>query len=200
MRTTDTRMRRDFVDRYLEQVRRCLDSVSVPEVLRFVQCLEDAYRDDRQVFIAGNGGSAATASHMTCDLAKNVYPQDPSAAVRRFRVTSLTDNVPLMTALANDSGYASVFSEQLRNLLLPDDLLVVISASGNSTNIIEAIHYARERGARTAALLGFDGGEVRNLVDVALVVDFGDYGHVEDVHLIVNHLVVAWLRQVIGGR
>ena len=197
---TQARERRQaFVAEHLAEVRRSLDSLSVVEVGRFLDCLESAYRDDRQVFIAGNGGSAATASHMSCDLAKNLYPSTPGTAVRRFRVTSLTDNVPLITALANDCGYDAVFSEQLSNLVQPDDLLVVISASGNSPNIVRAIEVARDRGARTAALLGFDGGQARALVDVALVVQSDNYGRVEDLHMIINHLLVAWLHRVVGA-
>jgi D-sedoheptulose 7-phosphate isomerase len=183
-----------FVGTYLDEIRRCLDRLPPDDIARFVESIERAYVDDRQIYIVGNGGSAATASHMACDLAKNVYPAT-SAMVRRFRVTSLTDNVALITALANDCGYDRVFSEQLHNVLQKDDLLIAISASGNSPNILSAIALAHERGARTAALLGFDGGAARTAVDVALVVDSTDYGHVEDLHLVLNHLVAAWMRQ-----
>jgi len=186
----------DFVTGYLDEIRRCLEALPPADVARFVECLERAYLEDRQVYVVGNGGSAATASHMACDLAKNVYPP-AVAGVRRFRVTSLTDNVALITALANDCGYDRIFSEQLNNLLQKDDLLIAISASGNSPNILSAIALARERGARTAALLGFDGGEARRAVDVALVVASDDYGHVEDLHLVLNHLVAAWMRQLL---
>jgi D-sedoheptulose 7-phosphate isomerase len=189
-------IRRDFITGYLDELRHCLDTLPAADLARFLDCLERAYQDDRQVYIIGNGGSAATASHMACDLAKNVYPVS-TAQVRRFRVTSLTDNVALITALANDCGYQRIFAEQLNNLLQKDDLVIAISASGNSPNILEAIALARERGARTAALLGFGGGRARDLVDVALVVDSGDYGHVEDLHLMLNHLVAAWMRQLL---
>jgi D-sedoheptulose 7-phosphate isomerase len=190
-------IRRDFITGYLDELRHCLDTLPAADLARFLDCLERAYQDDRQVYIIGNGGSAATASHMAADLAKNVYPAVSTAQVRRFRVTSLTDNVALITALANDCGYERVFAEQLNNLLQKDDLVIAISASGNSPNILEAIALARERGARTAALLGFGGGRARDLVDVALVVDSGDYGHVEDLHLMLNHLVAAWMRQLL---
>lgn len=189
--------REDFVLGYLTTIRRCLDALPVADVARFMECLERAYEDDRQVYIVGNGGSAATASHMACDLAKNVYPADAGIPVRRFRVTSLTDNVALITALANDCGYERVFSEQLHNVLQRGDLLIAISASGNSPNVLEAMALARERGARTAALLGFGGGRATALADVALVIDSHDYGHVEDLHLVLNHLIAAWMRQVL---
>ena len=190
-----TTAREHFVLGYVAEIQRCLDALPVAQVARFVQSLERAYEEDRQVYIIGNGGSAATASHMACDLAKNVYPA--TLPVRRFRVTSLTDNVALITALANDCGYHRVFAEQLNNVLQSGDLLIAISASGNSRNILEAIELARSRGARTAALLGFGGGRARDMVDVAIVVESTDYGHVEDLHLVLNHLVTAWMRQVL---
>lgn len=187
--------RRDFVIAYLGEIRRCVDALSPWEVVQFLELLERAYREDRQVYVIGNGGSASTASHMACDLAKNVYPPASLGMVRRFRVTSLTDNVALITALANDCGYDRIFAEQLHNVLQKDDLLIAVSASGNSPNVFNAITLARERGARIAALLGFDGGLARSMVDVALVVGSNDYGHVEDLHLVLNHLMAAWMRQ-----
>jgi D-sedoheptulose 7-phosphate isomerase len=192
-----TAVRGEFVSGYLREMQRCLESLAPADIARFLESIERAYQDDRQIYIIGNGGSAATASHMACDLAKNVYPALSATPVRRFRVTSLTDNVAMITALANDCGYERVFSEQLHNLLQKDDLVIAISASGNSPNIVEALALARQRGARTAALLGFDGGVVRDMVDVALVVASHDYGHVEDLHLVLNHLVVARMRQLL---
>ena len=193
----DTSVREEFAFSYLAELRQCLDGISPADVARFVECLERAYREDRQVFVIGNGGSASTASHMACDLAKNVYPPAPARPVRRFRVTSLTDNVALITALANDCGYERVFSEQLHNVLAPGDLIIAISASGNSPNVLHAIEFARTRGARTAALLGFDGGRARDMVDVAITVASDDYGHVEDLHLMLNHLIAAWMRKLL---
>ena len=192
-------VREEFVSGYFADLRRCVDALAPVDVARFAACLETAYTEDRQVFIMGNGGSAATASHMACDLAKNVYPIGSGLSFRRFRVSSLTDNVPLITALANDCGYDQVFAEQLANLLQEDDLVIAISASGNSPNILKGLALARERGARTAALLGFDGGLARDLADVSIVVDSRDYGTVEDLHLIVNHLVATWLRQMLSA-
>jgi D-sedoheptulose 7-phosphate isomerase len=194
---TSTTIRRDFVAGYLREIQRCLESLAPADITRFIECVERTYEEDRQMYIIGNGGSAATASHMACDLAKNVYPAASLSPVRRFRVTSLTDNVALITAVANDCGYERVFSEQLTNVLQKDDLVVAISASGNSPNIVEAMALARKRGARTAALLGFDGGVVKDMVDVALVIGSHDYGHVEDLHLVLNHLMVAWMRQLL---
>jgi D-sedoheptulose 7-phosphate isomerase len=189
--------RESFVTDYLAAIQHCLAALDVDEVTRFLSYLEQAYAEDRQVFIIGNGGSAATASHMACDLGKNLYPPASAGSVRRLRVSSLTDNVSLLTALANDCGYDQVFSQQLAIALQPGDLVVAISASGNSPNVLEALAFARARGARTAGLLGFDGGRARDLVDVAVIIGSRDYGHVEDLHLMLNHVVAAWLRQAI---
>ena len=198
MTEDQTSARTDFVSEYLTEARRCLDAISVRDVVRFLECLDHAYDNDAHVYLIGNGGSAATASHMACDLAKNLHPSWDTPG-RRLRVASLTDNTPLITALANDCGYEHVFSEQLRNLVKPGDVVIAVSASGQSPNVLEALTLARRRGARTAALLGFDGGQAREAVDVAIVIDSHDYGHVEDVHLVLNHLVTAWLRSRLGA-
>jgi D-sedoheptulose 7-phosphate isomerase len=194
---TDT-VRDAFARGYLEEVASSVAKLPLADIAAFASAVERAYRDDRQVFVIGNGGSASTASHMACDLAKNIYPARALDGIRRFRVLSLTDNVALITALANDCGYDRVFAEQLSYYLRPGDLVVAISASGNSPNVLEALAAARAAGARTAALLGFGGGRARDLADVAVVIDSGDYGHVEDAHLVVNHLVTAWMRRVVA--
>ena len=193
---TDT-VRDTFARGYLEEVSSSVARLPLAQIAAFTETVERAYRDDRQVFVIGNGGSATTASHMACDLAKNIYPAGSTAGIRRFHVLSLTDNVGLITALANDCGYDRVFAEQLAYHVRPDDLVIAISASGNSPNIIEALVAARAAGAQTAALLGFDGGRARELADLAVVIDSRDYGHVEDAHLVVNHLVTAWMRRVV---
>jgi D-sedoheptulose 7-phosphate isomerase len=188
-----------FVSTYVDELKACLDAMAASDVVRLIACLEDAYAADRQIFVIGNGGSASTASHMACDLAKNLYPPAADPPVRRLRVTSLTDNVALITALANDCGYDRVFAEQLRNFVQPGDLVIAISASGNSPNVLEALALARARGAVTAALLGFGGGRARDMVDVALVAASNDYGQVENLHLVVNHLIAAWMRKRLAG-
>jgi D-sedoheptulose 7-phosphate isomerase len=184
-----------YLDHYMEgyfgRLKRTIDAVPVAPVRTMGETLYRAYQHNKQVFIIGNGGSAATASHMSCDLGKNTIGPNR----RRFRVLSLTDNMPLVSALANDVGYESVFSEQLVNLIRPGDLLIVISASGNSTNIVNAIRYARERAATIIALLGFDGGEAAALADECVVVPASDYGIVEDVHMVLNHVLVGYFRE-----
>jgi D-sedoheptulose 7-phosphate isomerase len=145
------------------------------------------------VIIMGNGGSAATASHMACDLGKNtVIPGRP-----RFRVMALTDSMALITAYANDLGYENVFAEQLTNLVRPGDIVVGISTSGNSPNVLRAIELARQAGAITIGWTGYDGGKLAQMVDVPVVVPNHCVEQLEDVHLMLEHMVTAALRQAI---
>jgi D-sedoheptulose 7-phosphate isomerase len=181
----------EFVLDYFARLRELVERIPVERVEAVGEILYGAYRHDKQVFIVGNGGSASTASHMACDLGKNTI----GANRPRFRVLSLNDNIPLVTALANDLGYDRVFSEQLVNLIRPGDVLLVISGSGNSANVVNALRYARDRGATTIALLGFDGGEALSLADEHVLVPDDDYGRVEDVHLILNHAITAYFRR-----
>lgn len=145
----------------------------------------------RVVFVVGNGGSAATASHFACDLSKGTRRGGPPT----FHVVSLTDNVPLLTAWANDSGYDRVFSEQLETLARPGDFLVAISASGNSPNVLAAIETARSRGMAVVGLTGRSGGRLTHLVDVAVNVPSDRIEIVEDAHLIVAHSLCVAARE-----
>lgn len=178
------------VEAYLERLTTAVGALPRHELTRLGDMLSRAYRNDKQVFTLGNGGSASTASHMAADIAKNTIRPN----MRRFRVLSLNDNAAMVTALANDLGYEHVFREQLQNLIRPGDLLIAISASGDSDNVLRAIHYARERCAEVAGILGFDGGKAASLVDVAVVVPSDHYGVIEDVHLIINHIIVDYFK------
>src|SRR5262249_45830514 len=156
--------------------------------------------EDRQIFIVGNGGSAGTASHMACDLAKTVLGKQPDRAMRRFRVMSLTDNVPLITAVANDLGYEHIFTEQLVTFARPGDLPVVITGMRNSPNIVNVVTMAREMGVRTTGMLGFDGGAVLPLLDTAVLIPDFAYGFVEDLHMVLDHLVTVYFgRRIQAG-
>jgi D-sedoheptulose 7-phosphate isomerase len=188
-----------FAREYLQGLRAVMDRVDVAEVAAFIAELERAYQEDRQIFIIGNGGSAATASHMACDLAKTVFAERPGPGTRRFRAMSLTDNVPMITAIGNDLGYDHIFTEQLVVFARPGDLLVAITGSGNSRNVVSAVRMAREMGLRTAGLLGFDGGEVRPLLDATLLIPDFSYGFVEDLHMVVDHLVTAYFTRLFGA-
>jgi D-sedoheptulose 7-phosphate isomerase len=181
---------KDHIRGYLKRLEAALATIPAPQVDEFADRLYRAYRDGKQVFVLGNGGSASTASHMAADLGKNTIGPN----MRRFRIISLNDNMPLLTALSNDLGYSRVFAEQLMNLIRPGDVLVVISGSGNSLNVLRAIEYTRSECAQVVGLLGFDGGRARDLCDTAIVVDSHDYGIIEDAHLILNHILVEYFR------
>jgi D-sedoheptulose 7-phosphate isomerase len=153
-------------------------------------------RDEgRTIFIIGNGGSAATASHMANDLNKGVLV--PGRL--RFRAFALTDNVPLITAWANDTRYEQIFVEQMANFLRPGDVLIAISGSGNSGNIIAAVEWAHLEGAVTIGLTGGEGGRLRGLVDCCLVVPSGRMEQIEDMHLVLSHALCVSLRARIAG-
>ncbi len=171
-------------DRVLEQIEREFTRV---------------YNQDATIYIIGNGGSASTASHMSADLSKGTS----CPPYRRLRVVSLTDNMAWFSAIANDIGYQEVFTEQLRHILRPEDLLVAISASGNSPNVVSAVEFAKRIGTTTISLLGFQGGTLKETSDIALHLPSNDYGTIEDTHLILNHVLVEFMRDMIknqGGK
>lgn len=178
------------VETYLDEVRRALEALPRDQLAVLGEMLYRTYRNEKQVFTLGNGGSASTSSHMATDLAKNTIGPN----MRRFRILSLNDNTSMLTALANDLGYEHVFREQLQNLIHPGDLLIAVSASGNSPNVLNAIRYAQKECAEVAGILGFEGGEAARLVDVAIIVPSTNYGVVEDVHLIINHILVDYFK------
>jgi D-sedoheptulose 7-phosphate isomerase len=176
---------------YLAASRATLDGLSVEQIQDVLEELEQAYTHGRQVLIIGNGGSASTASHFACDLAKTILGRPVSQRARRFRVLSLSDNMALITAWANDATFDDVFAEQVRTIGQRGDLLVAITGSGNSPNILAAVDAARDIGMRSVGLLGFDGGRVRDQLDKYILVDSDHYGHVEDAHMMLAHLLTA---------
>jgi len=151
----------------------------------------EAYENARMIFLFGNGGSAALASHLACDLGKGTV----NGSGKRFRVLSLTDNVPLMTAWANDVHYEDIFAQQLENYLRPGDVAFAISGSGNSPNVIRGLEAARRLGAQTLALTGFDGGRAKPLADLCLVVPSDSMQLIEDAHLCATHAIFLAIRQ-----
>ncbi|HEY2537795.1 MAG TPA: SIS domain-containing protein [Solirubrobacteraceae bacterium] len=178
------------MDDYLGRLQTTITAIPRDRMNALGETLFRAYRNNKQVFILGNGGSSSTASHMAADLAKNTIGPN----MKRFRIMSLNDNAAIMTALANDLGYDNVFSEQLTNLIQAGDILIVVSASGNSPNVLQAMRYARAHSAEVVGLLGFDGGAAAGLADIALIVPSDHYGVVEDVHLIINHILVDYFK------
>lgn len=182
-----------FAAHYLKNLRHLLDHLPLEALDRVVQALEEAHAADRQIFIIGNGGSAATASHMMNDLNKSTLGHTGDASWPRFRAIALTDNVSSMTAWANDTSYARIFSEPLRNLARKGDLLIAISASGNSPNILAAVDAAKQIGLTTVALAGCGGGKLSKIADISFIVPSNEYGPIEDVHMILDHIITSHL-------
>lgn len=180
----------NIYQKYVFELRETLDQLPWGAIDATVEILHAARLDDRQVFVMGNGGSAATASHMACDLGKNTaVPGLP-----RFRVMSLTDNMPTFSALANDLGYENVFMEQLANFVRHNDVVVAISASGNSPNILRAIEFAHACGAITIGWSGHNGGKLAQIVDVPVIIRNTCTEQIEDIHLMLEHMMIVALR------
>jgi D-sedoheptulose 7-phosphate isomerase len=178
---------------YLEELAVTIHQLPLPAIDRLVHAFLQAYDRDRTIFLFGNGGSAALASHMACDLGKGTAP--PTG--KRLRAVALTDNVALITAWANDTRYEDIFAEQLQNLLQPGDVAFAISASGNSPNILAALRFARQASAVTAGITGFQGGQMKSLCDVCVVVPSDNMQIIEDLHLSIAHSVFRVLRHEI---
>jgi D-sedoheptulose 7-phosphate isomerase len=183
----------EFAKDYISGLKSVLDRIPWETVDQILKIVEEVHQRRGQIFVIGNGGSAATASHMMNDLNKGTLGHKGDGAWPRFRVIALTDNVSLMTAWANDTDYNHGFSEPLKNLAQRDDLLIAISASGNSPNIIAAVEVAKQMGVRVVGLTGFGGGKLAKLADVSFVVASSEYGPVEDVHMILDHIMTGYL-------
>jgi D-sedoheptulose 7-phosphate isomerase len=179
------------VKRYINDLQECLEKLPLEDICDVIAVLQYARLSEKQVFVVGNGGSAATASHFACDLGKGTRVPD----VPRFRVIALTDNTALLSAYANDFGYEHVFAEQLSNLARKGDVVIAISGSGNSPNVLRALELARRDQLTTIGFTGFHGGSMRDLVDLCIVVPSSCMEQIEDVHLILEHLVCTCLRQ-----
>lgn len=192
----DARQKKEEPMTFAEYSQRCereLDRTDHAAVVRLVEAIEAAYRSGTTVFIAGNGGSGANASHLCEDLGKGTLHDFERQ--KRLRVISLTDNTPYILAWGNDCGYDRVFVEQLKNLAQPGDLFIAISGSGNSPNIIEAVRYANEAGLRTFGITGYDGGKLLELAHDSLHVACDDMGIVEAVHGVVFHYLPEELKR-----
>jgi D-sedoheptulose 7-phosphate isomerase len=182
-----------YIHRYIEELKQTLMRLPEDRIEQVVQILHEARLNNKQVFIMGNGGSASTASHFVCDLGKNTRIK----GMPNFRVMGLTDNMALFSALANDEGYENVFSQQLASFVCPGDAVIGISASGNSANVLNAIQLANQMEATTIGFTGFDGGQLSSMVDILLHVDSYTIEHVEDIHLMLEHLICKTLRETL---
>jgi D-sedoheptulose 7-phosphate isomerase len=179
------------VTNYITLLQQTIDQLPKDKIVRVIDLLYSARFSGKQVFIMGNGGSASTASHFVCDLSKNTRRE----GWPRYKVIGLSDNMAVFSAYANDEGYENVFCEQLANLLLPDDIVIAISASGNSKNVVNAIQYAKDQNAFTIGFTGFDGGILGTLVDINLHINSDIIEHVEDLHLVLEHMIIKSLKE-----
>lgn len=181
----------DEIEHYWHGLASIMQAMPFDMLTKAAELLLNCYRRGSTVFIVGNGGSAATASHFACDLAKGTQVKGMPA----FRVISLSDNVPLMSAWANDTNYDRIFAEQLSTLVRPEDIIIAISASGNSPNILAAARMAKKSGAITLALTGQDGGKLSQLADFIIYVPSKCIEQVEDAHLVIAHSLCVVLRE-----
>lgn len=180
----------NFARMYIDQLAEALNELPEDKFAEINSVLQDARETGRQVFVIGNGGSASTASHMVCDFSKNTRENGKN----RMRAICLNDNAPSVLAYANDEGYDIIFSEQLLALGKPGDVLIAISGSGNSSNILKAIETARQMQIKVVGLTGFKGGKMKAMTDVCLVVPSDSMEIIEDAHLIINHILAGMLR------
>ena len=180
----------NFVEKYTNSLIHLLQTINKPEIKNIIDCLEKTLINNSKVYIIGNGGSAATASHMVNDLGIGLKRRN----IKRFNVVSLADNTPVCSAIANDIGYENIFYTQLQDVLTPSDVVIAISCSGNSENIVKAVRYAKEIKSTVIGMTGFDGGELKNISDISFHIDTnkGEYGLVEDMHMILDHIIYSY--------
>ena len=179
------------INKYLEEEIRVLNELSKDDISTVMGILEEARIRGKRIFVCGNGGSASTASHMECDFNKGIsYDKDV-----KYDFECLSDNVPMMMAIANDLGYDDVFVVPLRNKLKAGDIVLGISGSGNSENVIRALKYAKEKDAITISFTGYDGGTLKKMTDYNIHVNVNNMQIVEDVHLILNHMMMSILSE-----
>jgi D-sedoheptulose 7-phosphate isomerase len=175
----------DIVNKYLDDVKNTIDQIPVGCIDDIIGVLHNARVNRKRIFIMGNGGSASTASHFVCDLAKNTR----QSGWPEFRVIGLTDNMAIVTAYANDEGYENVFSKQLKSLMEPGDVVIAISGSGNSANVLHAVEYANNHGGLTIGFTGLTGGKLKTMVKHGIYVNNSHIDEVEDIHLMMEHII-----------
>ena len=174
---------------YLRDLKKLIEVFPHDKFDSVVQCLLEAYKRNRLIFVMGNGGSGATASHFACDINKGAC----LSFSKKFKVICLNDNIPTMLAYANDLSYDDVFVEQMKNFFQPEDVVLAISGSGNSGNVLKAVSYAKENGGKTIALCGYSGGKLAELADISIVIHSDDMQKIEDLHMIVVHMLMQSL-------
>jgi len=193
---------KDFIQNYLSEMKRTVDDISIEDVDRVVELLYDAWQKGHRVFVCGNGGSASTATHLTCDLSKTTIVKGK----KRFKAHCLNDNIPLMSALINDEGFDNLFYEQLVSHFQEGDVLICISVHGGagkdkaglwSQNLLKAMRYAHDMGGKTIGFSGFDGGPMKEIADACIVVPVNSTPQVESFHMALEHMICTCLREKI---
>jgi|SaaInl8_200m_RNA_FD_contig_111_102740_length_3225_multi_3_in_0_out_0_2 D-sedoheptulose 7-phosphate isomerase len=181
--------KKEVVINYIERLRYLLSKLDTDLIVSIIDAMETLHGNGK-IYIIGNGGSAATASHMANDLSGGLKLRD----IRNFDVESLSDNSSVCTAIANDIGYENIFYAQIKNKITKDDILIAISCSGNSDNIIKAVEYAKKQKTKVIGLTGFSGGKLKPLSDINFHIDSenGEYGLVEDLHMILDHIIYSY--------
>lgn len=178
---------------YLDGLTSLFQDFKHDQLERIVACIISAYENEKIIFIMGNGGSGSTASHFACDINKGCCMD----LEKKFKVICLNDNIPTILALANDVSYDVVFEEQLKNFFASGDLVIGISGSGNSENVIRAIRYANQNGGQTVGLSGFSGGQLAKAANVNFVVEIDDMQKVEDIHVIIVHMIMQIVYRIL---
>jgi D-sedoheptulose 7-phosphate isomerase len=193
-----------FLTGYFSEMKEVIDRMPLEKLDRAIEALFDAWKQERQVFLLGNGGSAATASHAANDFNKATVVEGK----KRFRAFCLSDNVPLVSALTNDLGWSEVYVEQLKNYFRPGDYVVVFSVHGGkaeepgrewSQNLLKAMQYARDHGGKTIAFTGYDGGAMKDLADLCVIIPVNSTPQTESFHMALEHLIVTCLREKIAA-
>lgn len=181
---------KEFIEKYITNLTTILKNLDIETIEQIKDALENTLKHQSKIYILGNGGSAATASHMVNDLGVGLSRRD----IRDFNIISLADNTPVCTAIANDIGYENIFYAQLKNKIQKNDVVLAISCSGNSENILKAVNYAKSQGAILIGITGFNGGKLLELVDISFHVSTakGEYGLVEDIHMILDHIIYSY--------
>lgn len=186
------------IAKYLQAVQATINNLDPEVIASFATHLENAYNSNQSIYVIGNGGSAANASHFAQDLAKGIFFEKPVA--KTMKAISLTDNIAHITAIANDTGYQNIFSAQLNTYANTGDVLICISGSGNSENIVEAVKAAKQKNMFVIGVTGFDGGQLKSMSNFSVHVPLHEMCTVESIHSIIFHLIVLELRERLAGQ
>ena len=181
---------KQIISNYIGDIHALCDSLDTEQINAACQLMLKSYNSGKKIFVAGNGGSAGTSNHFCCDFGKNAVKGD----LHRPKIISLSSNIAVLTALGNDFCYDEVFSQQLKNLMDDGDTVLLISASGNSPNIVSAAEYAKSRGGKVIGFSGFSGGKLKELSDINVNIPSTSYEQIEDLHMMLTHIIVCYFK------